>query len=140
MTTLSDVFDRLREIGQELGKEEAFDVAELFEGGGSHHRTVVYVRLPWPQIVEGDTEVAERLMRLLTSINRPDTIKCDIFTVIGEEILQGYQPNTNVKATGVWDPDEMQMYLDDGHQPYVLQVTIDIIKPEAVMMTVENLG
>lgn len=140
MNTLSDVFDRLLEISKKLDDEEAFDVADLFDGS-VHHRTVVYVRLPWPQLVETDAEVQERLARFLTSINRPDTIKCDVFTVIGDDVFVGYQPNTNAKALGVFDPDAVQEYLDDaeGAAPYVLQITVDVIKPAAVEATIEAL-
>lgn len=131
--SLNKVLDRLREIGDDL--QEVMDYSGIAPAS-SHHRTAVFVRLPYPGIVQENEEVMERLARFLGSLNQPDTIKADLYTCIGRHVLPGYQPHTELTADGDFDPDSLHKIVD---QPYVLQIVVDVIQPAALEATLNAL-
>lgn len=102
-----------------------------------HHRSAMFIRLPYPAVAAQNGEVFERLSRLIESLNRPDTMKCDVYTVIGEHVLQGFQPHTDLTAKGSFDPEEIHKILPG--QPYVLQMMVDIVQPQALEQTLKAL-
>ncbi len=133
MTSLNDIFNQLRTLGEDL--EESTDFGSVLPEGHDHHRTALFIRLPWPGVLEQDSEVHERIAKLLNSVNRPDTMKMDVFTVVGNTVMPGWQPYTDAVSKGLYDPATAI----DIH-PYVLQVVVDIVKPAALAATAEALN
>lgn len=131
--TLSQILDRLRQIGDEL--QEAMDYSAIAPDEG-HHRSVMFVRLPYPPVAAVHGEVFERLSRLMESVNRPDTMKVDVYTVVGRNILPGFQPHTELTADGDFDPEEFHAILS---HPYVLQIIVDVVQPDAMEQTINAL-
>lgn len=133
MTTLNEILDRLREVGDQL--EETMDYAAILPQEG-HHRSAMFIRLPHPAVAAQQGEVFERLARLVESVNRPDTIKMDVYTVIGNNVLPGFQPHTDLTAKGSFDPEQITAIVST---PYVLQVVVDVIQPAALEATLKAL-
>lgn len=128
MTSLNDVFNQLRKLGEDL--DENVDFASLLPEGHEHHRTALFIRLPYPGLLTTDSEVHERIAKLLASVNRPETIKMDVYTIVGNKVMQGWQPYTDESAKGMYDP-----VTAIESNPYVLQVIVDIVKPAALEAT-----
>ena len=130
---LSQILDRLREIAAEM--EEVMDYSGITPEEG-HHRTAMFIRLPYPPVAAVHGEVSERLSRLVESINRPDTIKVDVYTVVGQHVLNGFQPHTELTAGGDFNPEQMYVTLPN---PYVLQMVVDVVQPDALEQTLKAL-
>lgn len=133
MTSLNDIFDQLRKLGEDL--EESADFSSVLPEGHEHHRTALFIRLPWPGLLDEDSEVHERIGKLLASVNRPDTMKMDVFTIVGNTVMPGWQPYADAASKGLYDPATAI----DTH-PYVLQVVVDIVKPSALEATASALN
>jgi hypothetical protein len=132
--TLSQILDRLRAIGDDL--KEAMDYSAIAPEDG-HHRSVMFIRLPYPPVAAVHGEVFERLSRLMESLNRPDTMKVDVYTVVGRHILSGFQPHTELTADGDFDPEDFHAILSN---PYVLQIVVDVVQPDAMEQTLNALS
>jgi hypothetical protein len=132
--TLNQILDRLREIAEKELKP-AMEYSAILPGDG-HHRSAMFIRLPYPPVAAVQGEVFERLSRLVESVNRPDTIKMDVYTVIGDKVLNGFQPHTNLTAKGPFDPEQITAIIENA---YVLQIVVDVIQPAAMEQTIKAL-
>jgi hypothetical protein len=131
--TLSQVIAHLEAVGAEFEKGKPMVDLKGVLPGGDHHQTAVFLRFPYPGVLD-NSAVKDRVLKLLTSINRPDTIKCDIYTVCGGNVKAGFQPTITwpevdgeVVQGGLVNHDDIVTNSPSGK--YVLQITVDIVHP-----------
>lgn len=123
--TLKKVLDKLKAVGENMPDAALVDVGGILPAG-DHHQTAIFIRLPYPGA--GDEQhVKDRVGKLLFSVNRPDTIKCDVWTICGNKCAPGWQPNLTPDSTGKGLFDH-EKFMESG-QGYTLQITVDIVHP-----------
>lgn len=141
--TLGQVLAHLDALGGDLAKDKPLvDLAGIIPVA-DHHQTVIFIRSPYPGALAGG-KVQERIVKLLTSVNRPDTIKADVYTVQGANVKQGWQPTLeNAVIDGkevhgpMFNPDWLIGAMPKA--PWVLQITVDVVHPSVIAQAL-NLG
>lgn len=132
--TLTEALAYLSTLGADLAQDKPLIDLKGVIPQGDHHQTAVFIRLPY----EGagiEKHTYERVTKLLTSINRPDTIKADVFTMLGPNCVKGWMPQIKaVQADGeptlgpLFNPDWILAEVGG----YVLQITVDVVVPSVL--------
>lgn len=136
--TLGEVLETLEKLGEDLAVDKPMIDLKGLIPMNDHHQTAVFLRLPSKEAMQ-DSGVQERVVKFLTSINRPDTIKADVYTLLGGNCRKGYQPTIAFPVVdgkpckeGLFNPD----WIVAQSVGYVLQITVDIVKPDVLAMAV----
>lgn len=130
--SLGEVLEHLNKLGESLEADKPLIDLHGILPAHDHHQTVVFIRLPYEGAAT-QKNVNERITKFLTSVNRPDTIKCDIFTILGANVAKGWQPAIKNAQQGkgpLFNPDWITAA--DDVPPFVLQITVDVIHPHVL--------
>lgn len=133
---LQATLHQLDELGKDLAKDKPLVDLKGVIPLKDHHQTAVFVRLPYEGALNNE-KVHERVFKFLSSINRPDTIKADVYTLLGANIMPGYQPHISHAEAGKAPLFNTDWVLTKIDSPYVIQITVDLVWP-AVLEAAAN--
>lgn len=130
---LGEILGQLHALGAQMEQDKPLvDLAGVLPMA-EHHQCVVFLRLPYPGVLQEHENVAERVVKFLGSINRPSTMKADVYTICGSNIMPGYQPQ--IEGVG---KDGQPLFNTDWvienvpASPYTLQITVDVVHPNVL--------